>query len=198
LLKALTGAQLIGMPAPVGLGQDEDFVPDLIPRHGDTLEVAGCVLQVWHTPGHASNHLCYLLEDEAMLFTGDHVMQGSTVIINPPDGDMSIYLKSLQDLRDNANMQWLAPAHGFLIDRPHLAIDRLIRHRLGREHNVLETVRNAGRASLGDLVERVYADVPTVRHGVASRSLLAHLLKLQQDGAVSEHDGYWMCTPGSA
>lgn len=192
-LKALTGAQVIGMPAPPHQNQDETFAPDLIPQHGDTIEVAGCVLRVLHTPGHASNHLCYLHAQESMLFTGDHIMQGSTVIINPPDGDMRAYLDSLQKLHDSIDAQWLAPAHGFLIDQPQRAIDRLIRHRQARERNVFDTLRAAGRASLTDLVEHVYADVPANRHAVASRSLLAHLLKLRQDGAVSEQDGVWTC-----
>ena len=95
-LKAATGAKVLGRPAPAG--QDATFAPDRTGADGDRLFLGGIVLRAIHTPGHASNHLCYLLEDSRMLFTGDHVMQGSTVVINPPDGDMRAYLASLERL----------------------------------------------------------------------------------------------------
>jgi glyoxylase-like metal-dependent hydrolase (beta-lactamase superfamily II) len=97
-LKAATGAELIGMRAPSDGRQDTGFAPDREPAHGERLDLGGVRLRALHTPGHASNHLCYLLEETRMLFTGDHVMQGSTVVINPPDGDMRVYLASLERL----------------------------------------------------------------------------------------------------
>ena len=104
LLKAATGAQVHGpAPRPPGASQDQSYAPDRVLADGERLALDGCHLRAIHTPGHASNHLCYLLEETKMLFTGDHVMQGSTVVINPPDGDMRVYLASLE--------QAAAPGH---------------------------------------------------------------------------------------
>ena len=94
-------------------------------------------LRVIHTPGHAGNHLCYLLDEERMLFTGDHVMQGSTVVINPPDGDMGAYLRSLRELME-LDLDWLAPGHGFLMPQPRRAMQQIVDHRLKREAKVLK------------------------------------------------------------
>src|SRR5712671_2364861 len=136
-LKAATGAQLIGRPAPAG--QDETFKPDSVLENGQRIPIGGAdsgvTLRAIHTPGHASNHLCYLLEDTRMLFTGDHVMQGSTVVINPPDGDMRAYLASLEHLLEE-DLAIIAPGHGYLIGAPHKEIRRLIAHRLAREAKV--------------------------------------------------------------
>ena len=79
------------------------------------------------------NQLCYFLEEEKLLFTGDHIMQGSTVVINPPDGDMRVYLDSLRQLQ-NEDIAWVAPGHGFLMDKPQEVLERLLIHRLGREN----------------------------------------------------------------
>src|SRR5205085_5444859 len=95
----------------------------------------GVTLRAIHTPGHASNHLCYLLEEAKMLFTGNHVMQGSTVVINPPDGDMRAYLRSLESLLAEV-IAIIAPGHGYLIGAPHRELRRLIAHRLARERKV--------------------------------------------------------------
>jgi glyoxylase-like metal-dependent hydrolase (beta-lactamase superfamily II)/8-oxo-dGTP pyrophosphatase MutT (NUDIX family) len=189
-IQAATGAQLLGMAAPPTERQDQDFVPDRILLHGERLRIAGCTLRVLHTPGHASNHLCYLLEEEKLLFTGDHIMQGSTVVINPPDGDMGTYLASLRALLEE-DLDWLAPGHGFLMDRPRERIERLMAHRMAREEKVLRALRELGIAPLDQLVAAVYDDVPLRRHAMASRSLLAHLLKLGQEGRAIEMEGGW-------
>jgi glyoxylase-like metal-dependent hydrolase (beta-lactamase superfamily II)/8-oxo-dGTP pyrophosphatase MutT (NUDIX family) len=190
-LQALTGAELRGLAAPHGDGQDEGFVPDRTLRHGELLALGpDATLRVVHTPGHASNHLCYLLLEEKTLFTGDHVMQGSTVVINPPDGDMAAYLDSLQSLQGE-DLDWLAPGHGFLMAEPRRRIEALIRHRRAREAKVLEALRALGPASLGDLLARVYDDVPERMHPVAERSLLAHLLQLAAEGRAFEREGRW-------
>jgi glyoxylase-like metal-dependent hydrolase (beta-lactamase superfamily II)/8-oxo-dGTP pyrophosphatase MutT (NUDIX family) len=190
ILKAQTDAQLFGMQAAYPDRQDSSFVPDTILAHGDRVGVAGCTLRVIHTPGHASNHLCYLLEDEQLLFTGDHIMQGSTVIINPPDGDMGAYLASLRLLSEE-EIAYLAPGHGFLMDKPHEVIERLLAHRLARENKLLATLRRQTEATVAELVPFVYDDVPAKKHAAASRSLLAHLLKLKADGYATEVDGRW-------
>jgi glyoxylase-like metal-dependent hydrolase (beta-lactamase superfamily II)/8-oxo-dGTP pyrophosphatase MutT (NUDIX family) len=190
LLKAETGAELIGMPPPAQERQDATFKPDRIPVHGERFIVAGCALRAIHTPGHASNHLCYLLEDEKMLFTGDHVMQGSTVVINPPDGDMRMYLASLRLLLEE-DVEYFAPAHGFLIDRPRAAVEWLLAHRAQREKKIVDAMRATGEADIDVLVTVAYDDVPARVHPVASRSLLAHLLKLESDGLAAQSGGRW-------
>lgn len=189
-LAAATGAPVWGRLAAHLDWQDSSFAPHHQPQHGERIALAhGLDLRVVHTPGHASNHLCYLLESEQLLFTGDHVMQGSTVVINPPDGDMTAYLLSLQSLLAEP-LQWLAPGHGFLVDQPHAVLRRLIAHRLQREARVLAALRAVG-GSVQDLLPHVYADVNPALHGVAARSLTAHLLKLKDDGLAHCTGEHW-------
>ncbi|HSW27539.1 MAG TPA: MBL fold metallo-hydrolase [Burkholderiaceae bacterium] len=190
-LKAATQAPLFGRIANFPEWQDSAFKPDTALRHDERIELgADTTLRVIHTPGHASNHLCYLLEQEKLLFTGDHLMQGSTVVINPPDGDMQAYLQSLRLLLDE-DLEWLAPGHGFLIDRPHEVVHKTVAHRLQREAKVVASIEQIGRGDIDALLPVVYADVPPRLHAVAARSLRAHLLKLRADGRVSEADGVW-------
>jgi glyoxylase-like metal-dependent hydrolase (beta-lactamase superfamily II) len=122
-----------------------------------------------------------------MLFTGDHVMQGSTVVINPPDGDMRAYLASLEKLLAE-DLAIIAPGHGYLIGAPHKELRRLIAHRLGREQKVVRALEQLGDASVEDLLPLVYDDVPARIHRVAARSLTAHLEKLAAEGAVRAAD----------
>ncbi len=190
-LAQATGAPVWGRRADHPMWQDESFAPHHEPQHGEHIAAGeGITLRVVHTPGHASNHLCYLLEEEQLLFTGDHVMQGSTVVINPPDGDMAAYLRSLAALLDE-DLQWLAPGHGFLVADPHGALRALIAHRLKREAKVAAALRQRGPAPLQALLPLAYDDVPEALHGVAARSLLAHLLKLQADGAAHSAGETW-------
>ncbi len=184
-LKKATGARILGRPAPAG--QDASFAPDEVLSHGQRLSLAGVSLRVLHTPGHASNHLCYLLEDTRMLFTGDHVMQGSTVVINPPDGDMRAYLASLELLLGE-DLAILAPGHGYLIGEPQREVRRLIRHRLLREQKVMAALERVAAATLEELLPAVYDDVPTRMHRVALRSLTAHVDKLVAEGRVRPMD----------
>jgi glyoxylase-like metal-dependent hydrolase (beta-lactamase superfamily II)/8-oxo-dGTP pyrophosphatase MutT (NUDIX family) len=180
-LKAATKAIVLGRPAPAG--QDTSFMPDRELNDGDRLFLGGVGLRAVHTPGHASNHLCYLMEETRMLFTGDHVMQGSTVVINPPDGDMRQYLASLERLL-GIDLAILAPGHGYLIGSPHREIRRLIAHRLAREKKVVVALGRLRAASVEDLLPLVYDDVPPRIHKVAARSLTAHLDKLVAEGAA--------------
>jgi glyoxylase-like metal-dependent hydrolase (beta-lactamase superfamily II)/8-oxo-dGTP pyrophosphatase MutT (NUDIX family) len=187
-LAARTGAPVMGQAAPPHPGQDPDFQPDHRLKDGDWLPLSstddpqetGLGLRVLHTPGHASNHLCFELPHRHLLFTGDHLMQGSTVVINPPDGDMAAYLESLRQLRERP-LHWLAPGHGFVVAQPRVAIDQLIAHRLAREAKVFAAL-DAELLSLDVLVTKAYGDVSTQLHGLAQRSLLAHLIKLARDG----------------
>jgi len=181
LLQARTGAMTFGMLALHPERQDATFRPDTRLAHGERIAVAGCVLKVLHSPGHASNQLCFLLEEERLLFTGDHIMQGSTVIINPPDGDMRAYFASLEALLGE-DVAYIAPGHGFLMDRLPEVVERLVVHRRDRENKVRRALRAAGAATVEALVPTVYDDAPAQRHGIAARSLLAHLLKLEAEG----------------
>ncbi|MCI1191687.1 MBL fold metallo-hydrolase [Calidifontimicrobium sp. SYSU G02091] len=196
-LKAATGATVHGRRAAHREWQDAAFAPDVELAGGERFALhADCTLRAIHTPGHASNHLCYLLEEEKLLFTGDHVMQQSTVVINPPDGDMAAYLASLRALLAE-DLEWLAPGHGFLMDRPKRAIEAIVAHRLRREAKVVDALRALGPAAADALLPRVYDDVPPRLHGVALRSLKAHLLKLAHDGTAIERDGHWALAPAS-
>ncbi|MBK7617315.1 MAG: MBL fold metallo-hydrolase [Burkholderiales bacterium] len=191
-LRELTGAVLVGRRAAHSEWQDAHFAPKLEPADDERYVLgAACTLRAVATPGHASNHLCWLLEEEKLLFTGDHVMQGSTVVINPPDGHMGNYLASLKRLLD-LDLSWFAPGHGFLMARPHDEVRKLIAHRLAREAKVLAALRAGALAVADDLLPTVYGDVPQARHGIAMRSLTAHLQKLAEDGlAAVDASGTW-------
>ena len=190
-LKAATGAQVLGRPAPAGGSQDASFVPDRVLSHGDRVSLGSLNLRAIHTPGHASNHLCYLLEETKMLFTGDHVMQGSTVVINPPDGDMRAYLASLEALLSH-DTAIFAPGHGYLIGAPHREVKRLIAHRLAREAKVVAALQRGGPATLEELVPAVYDEVSPKLYPVAARSLTAHLDKLLIEGRARQASGRYI------
>jgi glyoxylase-like metal-dependent hydrolase (beta-lactamase superfamily II)/8-oxo-dGTP pyrophosphatase MutT (NUDIX family) len=193
-IRRATGARCIGRLAEHRAGQDPYFEPEQTPADGDRLDFGGgCLLRVLHTPGHASNHLCYLHEGERVLFTGDHVMQGSTVVIGPPDGDMAAYMASLRRVAAGAGESYdaIAPGHGFLIGDPARALEALIAHRRTRESKLKVAMAAAGPASVETLLPAVYDDVPGARHPVARRSLQAHLLHLAQQGIAGESNGVW-------
>ena len=188
LLAQATGAPVWGRHALHAMWQDDSFAPQRELSGGELIHLGDTTtLRVLHTPGHASNHLCYLLEEEALLFTGDHVMQGSTVVINPPDGDMTAYLTALRGLL-GLPLSWLAPGHGFLVGAPHDVLRALIKHRLAREAKVVHALRRHGPCVMETLLPDVYAEVPQALHAMAQRSLTAHLLKLEVDGVASCDD----------
>jgi glyoxylase-like metal-dependent hydrolase (beta-lactamase superfamily II)/8-oxo-dGTP pyrophosphatase MutT (NUDIX family) len=194
-LKARTGAVVHGRVAAHPQWQDAGFAPDVHLEGGERFALPApegetSTLHVIHTPGHASNHLCYLLEEEKLLFTGDHVMQQSTVVINPPDGDMAAYIASLREL-SGRDLDWLAPGHGFLMAQPAQAMQAIVAHRLRREAKVVAALRDLGEADADALLARVYDDVPQRLLAMALRSLTAHLHKLRDDGSAREHDGRW-------
>jgi glyoxylase-like metal-dependent hydrolase (beta-lactamase superfamily II) len=189
-LKALTGARIAAMSAPL---TDHDFRldPDRQLAPDELIQCDGMSFRAVHTPGHASNHVCFLLTDNGMLFTGDHIMQGSTVVIWPPDGNMRAYLQSLRRLLE-LDIRVLAPGHGHLMDSPHAEVERLIQHRLRREDKVRQAVLRAGEpATIQMLLPSAYDDVPKVLHGVAALSLRAHLDKLVEDGEIHCSNGHY-------
>ncbi len=177
-LKERTGAEVLAF------GPRDGLKPDRKIGDGHTIEATEFRLTAFHTPGHASNHLCFLLEEERMLFSGDHIMQGSTVVIRPPDGDMAAYLESLTRLR-KLRLKSIAPGHGLLIDKPGDAIDWYVSHRLEREQQVLDALGAVGTAKIDDLVPVVYAEVDEAHQQIAVYSMHAHLLKLAAEGKVT-------------
>jgi glyoxylase-like metal-dependent hydrolase (beta-lactamase superfamily II) len=179
-----TGAEVLGRGAPVHGRQDATFAPTRVLNDGDLARVGDLALRAIHTPGHASNHVCYLLEGSGLLFSGDHVMQGSTVVIGPPDGSMQLYLQSLARLQREPITR-IAPGHGTVIEDAQAEVARLIAHRLQREAKVVERLRRVGRVTIDVLVGSVYDDVDPRLHPVAKGSLLAHLLKLEADGRAA-------------
>ncbi len=165
---------------------DRDFTPDVVAASGDVVAAAdGWVVTALHTPGHTSNHTCFALDDGTTrsLFTGDHVMGWSTTVVSPPDGDMTAYLESLRVVagrRDDVAI----PTHGPPIPNPAVFVGGLIDHRLLREAQVLDAVRG-GLDTVPAMVEVLYADVRRELHKPARRSVLAHLVKLVDDGTIA-------------
>ena len=191
-LKARTGATLFGMPPPPYPNQDQTFVPDVIVTHHQRLQVGGADLRVIHVPGHASNQVCYLHETEHLMFTGDHLMQGSTVVISPPDGNMATYLASLRLLLEE-QIDFLAPGHGFLMDKPNNAVERVLIHRQDRENKVVAALKTFEQpVTLEELVPVAYKDTAEKLHKVAMRSLFAHLQKLVEEQRVVFANDRWL------
>jgi glyoxylase-like metal-dependent hydrolase (beta-lactamase superfamily II) len=191
-----TDSTLLGMPPPKGKVQDKTFRPDRVVADGELLETDEFTLRAVHTPGHASNHVCYRHEGEQMLFTGDHIMNGSTVVIDPPDGNMSDYLASLDKLK-TLGLASLAPGHGGVIDNPNEMIDWLVDHRLGREAKVVASLDAHPDSTLWDLTAHVYDEVDPRLHRLASRSLLAHLEKLELESRAERTGDRWRLTSQS-
>lgn len=166
------------------------FTPERELAHGEKLVLSAPVadaatrhtLQVIHTPGHAANHLCLMLEEDGLLFSGDHILNGSTTVIDPPDGNMADYLDSL-DALDAAceahQAQFILPAHGYVLGEARSAIARLKAHRLAREAKVLAAMQALPQGSMDDWVRHAYDDVPPRMWPVAQRSLLAHVERIR-------------------
>ena len=138
-LARATGARLIGLPPPTDGRQDEGFQPQHLPRDGERLDLGDVALTAIHTPGHASNCVCYLEPQARMLFTGDHVLGGVSPVILPPDGEMAAYLNSLEKL-GGYDFERIAPGHGEILERGKQVIEQLRAHRLARESKVLRAI----------------------------------------------------------
>jgi glyoxylase-like metal-dependent hydrolase (beta-lactamase superfamily II) len=185
-----TGAQLIGVPPPNDGRQDSAFVPERVPRDGEPLILGDLTMIAVRTPGHASNCVCYLLESARLLFTGDHVLEGVSPVILPPDGDMTDYLASIAKLAD-LPFDRIAPGHGGVIAEAKHALAMLRKHRLMREAKVVSALKEAGPAAIDALTPRVYDDVPADRHSWARLTLEAHLIKLLRERRVEQLNGDW-------
>jgi glyoxylase-like metal-dependent hydrolase (beta-lactamase superfamily II) len=184
-LKERTGAEVLAFEARDGLEIDGTLAD------GDVIEATEFRLRAVHTPGHASNHLCYLLEEERLVLSGDHVMDGSTVVIAPPDGDMAAYLASLERLRSmKPPLRAIAPGHGHLIEDPRERLTAYIEHRLEREAQIVAALAAAGgSASIASVVEAIYpADLVEELVPRARQSVHAHLRKLAAEGVATAPD----------
>lgn len=189
-----TGAALVGLKAPDAMGQDHSFNPSSDWHHGDVIELEDFSLQCLHTPGHVSNHFCYLLREEGLLFTGDHVLQGTTPVILPPDGDMADYFESLNMLL-TMDLKYLAPGHGDLMDDPKAEINQLLDHRRKREAKIVSALQKIHPASMDELVLLVYDDVAQHLIPWAKKTLLAHLYKLEKEGKAQQSEERWQIIP---
>ncbi|MBT3533423.1 MAG: MBL fold metallo-hydrolase [Rhodospirillaceae bacterium] len=196
LLKAETGAMIWGC-GPHGHGRedsrtdaevsdegaDTDYVPDILANDADILDTDGWALQAVHTPGHTSNHTCFLLREENALFSGDHVMGWSTTIVSPPDGDMYRYMQSLKKLLLRSDDHYW-PTHGPRIDNPKAFVGELIKHREEREEQIAQCLsQNISR--IPDMVKSMYRDVPEHLHTAAARSVLSHLVHMVHTGRAA-------------
>jgi glyoxylase-like metal-dependent hydrolase (beta-lactamase superfamily II) len=154
---------------------------------GDVIETEGATLRALHTPGHAPDHLCFVLEEECAIFTGDNVLGVGTTVIPPGSGNLGDYMISLARLLDESP-RMLFPAHGPRIDDGVTKIREYIDHRLEREEQILETLR-AGVARIHAMVEIIYAAYPKGLHAAAGQSVASHLLKLEAEGRVRRTGG---------
>ena len=174
----------------VGYGARDGFVPDVAAGDGWELAAPSFRLRALHMPGHASDHLCWLLVEQRICLSGDHVMHGATVVIRPPDGDMAAYLSSLERLGSlDPPLRAIAPGHGRLIGDPGTVVAGIVAHRLEREALVARALRDAGTATIDQLVGTVYADVDPTLLPIARHSLWAHLRKLAGDGLAAPLGG---------
>jgi glyoxylase-like metal-dependent hydrolase (beta-lactamase superfamily II) len=191
-VKAATGAPTYGFgphaggrrgEASVEEGGDWDFTPDIVIKDGDEIAGKGWRFEAVHTPGHTSNHLCFALPDQGILFSGDHVMGWSTSVIAPPDGNMATYMASLDKLLTRGDaVYW--PTHGPAITEPKDHVRAFIAHRREREAGIVACLE-AGVGHIDAMVERLYVGLNPNLRRPAARSVLAHLIDLIDRGVVS-------------
>ena len=157
-------------------GYDSKFSCDIKLKDGDLISGGDWTLEAIHTPGHTSNHLCYSLKEEKILFSGDHVMEWSTTVIVPPDGDMEDYIQSLEKLLKRDDKNYL-PTHGKMIEKPKELVKKYINHRSSREDQIIKTIKS-GNNKIIDIVKVIYVDVDKRLYPAASMSTLAHLTRM--------------------
>jgi recombination protein RecT len=183
---------ILGLPSASTARAASEFTPDRALAHGEVLALEGGgrrhSLKVIHTPGHAANHLCLVLLEDGLLFSGDHVLNGSTTVVDPPDGDMTAYIDSLDALIaacDAHGIEFILPAHGYVLGFARQAIAGLKAHRLQREAKVIAAMQARPEGGLDEWVELVYDDVPPRMWPVAKRSLLAHVQRIEAFGLAA-------------
>lgn len=191
---AVGGAPILAACPPIrtirasgGLDEDEDeaFIPDVILTGGERIHGDGWTIEAMATPGHASNHMAFVLTDENALFSGDHVMGWSTTVVAPPDGDMADYMDSL-DAVIARRFATLWPTHGAPVTDPAPFLDAYRAHRLAREAQVIARLA-AGDRTIAEMVPVLYAAVDQRLWPAASLSVWAHLIALvRRDLAIAE------------
>jgi recombination protein RecT len=195
-LQALCTKAAHGVPPILGLASlptaraNSEFMPDRSLANQELLTLAAKpinadtthTLKVIHTPGHAANHLCLVLLEDGLLFSGDHILNGSTTVVDPPDGEMTAYLDSLDALSaacTEHSIHFILPAHGYVLGQAAGAISHLKAHRLKREAKILKVMQAQPQGSMDDWVANAYDDVPPRMWPVAKRSLLAHVQRIE-------------------
>jgi glyoxylase-like metal-dependent hydrolase (beta-lactamase superfamily II)/8-oxo-dGTP pyrophosphatase MutT (NUDIX family) len=199
---------ILGLPSAPTSRENSRFTPERPLADGERLVLHGKdgathTLQVVHTPGHAANHLCLLLEEDGLLFSGDHILNGSTTVIDPPDGHMGDYLDSLDKLSrlcEAHGVEFILPAHGYVLgdlmqtpENPsapahggaQAAIAHLKAHRLAREAKVAQAMQAMPEGTPDDWVKLAYNDVPERLWPVAKRSMQAHVEHIQSLGGFN-------------
>ena len=195
-LKAATGAVIVaegphrasrvlhdGESNPFGESSDTLFMPDITLQHGDRVEGDGWTLETVLTPGHTANHAAFALADSGILFSADHVMAWATSIVAPPDGSMSDYMASLEQLLAREDRIYF-PGHGGPVKQPPAFLRGLRTHRRMRERAILERIK-AGDRKIADMVKVIYASTSPKLHGAAALSVLAHIEDLVEKGAIT-------------
>jgi glyoxylase-like metal-dependent hydrolase (beta-lactamase superfamily II) len=185
-LKKRTGAKIGIHRSRAGYLGGEDFQYD----DGDRIAFGGGELQVLHTPGHESGHCCFYESSDEVLFSGDNILGYGTAVIHPPDGNMTDYLQSLERLL-GFNINLILPGHGPLVGKPEEKIREYLRHRMMREKQVIDAMRN-GRNTVGDITQLIYVDVSAGLQRVAEFSVQAHLEKLMREGRVKRENGRYL------
>ncbi|MEO0411622.1 MAG: MBL fold metallo-hydrolase [Pseudomonadota bacterium] len=160
--------------------QDMAYNPDRQLKNGERLQVGGYNIEVFATPGHLANHLCYRWIEHNALFSGDHIMGWATSVVIPPDGHMASYMESLERTLE-LDLDTIWPTHGQPITVPQPFIKALIAHRKARESAILQQIRS-GNGSIMDIVATLYHDVPKALHPAAAQSVFAHIIHLIEQG----------------
>lgn len=193
-LAEATGAELLGVETTVESDYlDKTFSADRCLRDGDVVSADDHSLETLFTPGHLRDHNCYLLREEGLLFTGDHIMQGATVVIIPPHGgSMADYLNSLMKLK-GIGLKHLAPAHGHILSEPDQVVQELFDHRMSRERKAIEVLTKYRKGTIEELAPFVYPEVQGDLIKGTHIALWSHLQKLVEDGvAQKHHEKHWI------
>ncbi len=163
-------------------GYDKNIEGDIELSDGDLVETSEWTIEAIHTPGHTSNHMCYSLLDEEILFSGDHVMGWSTTVIVPPDGNMNDYINSLKKLLKRSEKDF-CPTHGPIIENPKDILEKYITHRMERERQIINAIKS-GKNKIPDIVKIIYKDIDVGLHPAAAMSTLAHLKRMEKNNEI--------------
>lgn len=188
--RSQTAPPILGLPSAQTARANSFFEPDQLLQNKELITLAdkeqtaktSHSLKVIHTPGHAANHLCLVLIEDGLLFSGDHILNGSTTVVDPPDGNMAAYLDSLDSLAvacQDHGIEFILPAHGYVLGDAAGQISRLKAHRLKREAKVLSVMQAMPNGSMDEWVALAYDDVPPRIWPIAKRSLLAHVERIE-------------------